>query len=138
MNEHARENRRLDIALACAFVLLYVWLRSWSGLWQYRWTGFLMGLAFALYAQRGRQASYKIAKRYDIPRRAYLLGVAVFIASGAATLRRFVLSGNSDDGFFAVVLFALAVREAFVYRWLSTKDNTERLTSEQKPRLNHG
>jgi len=138
MNEHARGNRWLDIGLVCVLLILYAWLRSWSGLWQYRWTGLVMGIALALYAQRGRQASYNIAKRYDIPRRVYLVGALVFIALGTVTLRRFFLTGNSNDGFLGVIALAFSIEEAFVYRSLSRKDTEEPLIGDQKPTMNHG
>ncbi|MFZ0279863.1 MAG: hypothetical protein WA254_17685 [Candidatus Sulfotelmatobacter sp.] len=82
MNEKTHGNTWLDIALASALVILFVWLKGWSGLWQYRWTGVLMGLALGLYAQPGLQASYDVAKRYDIPRRLYLFGGAGFHRDG--------------------------------------------------------
>lgn len=138
MNEPVRGKRWLDIALACVLMILYVFLRSWSGLWQYRWTGVLMGLALGFYAWRGRQAGYDIAKRYDVPRRVYMVGAVVFSVSGTITLRQFVFAGSSDDGFFGVVLLTLAINQAFVYRGLSKKDTTELLMDEHTPKLNHG
>ena len=137
MNEHARGNRWLDLALFCALVILYAWLRSWSGLWHYRGTGVLMGLALAVYAQQGSQAGYSVAKRYEVPRRVYLVGALVFTVSGVLTLRRFLLAGSGDDGFFGVVLLTLAIDQAFVYRWLFRKGTADLPIDDQKPRLNH-
>jgi hypothetical protein len=137
MNEQARGNRWIEIASACVLVILYAWLRSVSGLWQYRWTGVLMGLALG-YARRGRQAGYDIAKRYDVPRRVYLVGAVVFTVSGTLTLRRFVFAGGSDDGFFGVLLLSLAIDQAIIYRWLAKRETTELPIDEQKLKPNHG
>ncbi len=137
MNEHAHGNRWLEIALACVSLTVFVWLRSWSGLWQYRWTGVLFGLALSLYAQRGVRASYGIAKRHDTPVRVHIVGIVVFIALGVVTLKRFLVSWHSDDGFFGVLLISLAINEALVRRRL-WHDRTESPVNGHKPRLNHG
>jgi hypothetical protein len=137
MNEQLRGNRWFGLALACVLIALCVWLRSWSDLWQYRWTGFLVGLAVGLYAQRATQASYHIAKRYDIPRRVYLAGAIVFIAMGASSLKRFFLNGNGDDGFLSILFVALAISQARVCRWLWQRCS-ETIAQQRQPKLNHG
>jgi hypothetical protein len=130
----------LGAVSAFVFIVVFAWMRWRSGLWHYRWAGFFLGIAFAVtfVNRQAMRASYDIAKRYDIPGRANLLGGIAFIALGAITLRRFFLIGSGDDGFFGVVLLASAIHEGFVYRWISRKDDTGLLTDDQRPRLNHG
>ncbi|MGA8502373.1 MAG: hypothetical protein WB683_12555 [Candidatus Sulfotelmatobacter sp.] len=137
MSEGMRGNRWLDIALASTLAIVFVWLRSWSGLWQYGWTGVLFGLALGLYALRGVRASYDIARRYDIPGRVYIVGIVVFAGRGAVTLKHFLVGWRSDDGFFGILLLSLAINEALVFRRLR-HDRTEPVVNERKPRLNHG
>jgi hypothetical protein len=130
--------RWLDAALVAVFVVLFVGLRWWSGLWAYRWTGFSFGLTLGLFGLRGIRTGLDISRRYDIPRRVHLVGSVVFTAMGTVTLKHFLPNGGSDDGFFGVVLLALAIKEALVYYRFAGQDNAGFRAENQGPKLNHG
>src|SRR5208282_6412 len=111
-----RERKWRDVGVLCLYVGLFVWLRYWSGLWQNRWVGFVLGGLFAasvLFSWSAKQEN--VARRYGIPKRAYLVGSVAFVIMGVRTRKHFFQGGTSDDGLIALVLLATAIGEACIY-----------------------
>jgi hypothetical protein len=133
MVERSDRRRWLGIATSLVLVALFVWLRWFSSLWIYRWTGFCFGIVFLLstrVAWGKVQTQIDIAKRYDLPSRIFIVGNICSLTLGVVALRSFI-QGNiylptgaragSDNGLLGIVLLASALEGLYQF-WLSKQD----------------
>lgn len=135
MAEQVVRGKWLGIAEFCVFAGLFVWLRWFSSLWQYRWTGFLFGVIFVLSSLWNRGTSPRWRDRisyYVSPKVGWFAVIICPLALGGIIMKHFFAGpaffsftgpkAGSDDGFFGVVILASAVEGAYSF-WLSKRDS---------------
>jgi len=133
----SRQNKLLQAVEACACLGLFIWLRWYSSFWRYSWTGLILATLFGLFAFQGIPAQQALAKHNDIPRRVYVLGAVGFLLFGFLTLKRFLMAGKTDDGFFGILMLALGLQQAIIYLRLSRRTDSGTGTA-QSTHINHG
>jgi len=132
-----RRRKWISTVVACVFLAAFVWLRWFSVLWQFRWTGICFGAAFVLTSLPTRQrmqARLDFAKRYAIPKRVALVGAVVCTWLGGSAMNGFLTGRSffqlssgaraaSDDGLFAIVVLAAAFESGYLF-WLQAKGSS--------------
>jgi hypothetical protein len=119
---------RTFLNYATAFVLggVFVWLKWWSGVWQNRWVGFILGIVFAAVAlirDWGRVG-------HDIQTKGFYLRLSLlFFFVGTVSLVRFFRGANGDEALFGFIMLAFGTQYAYVYRRVYQQD---RLNLETK------
>ena len=138
------------MAVMCVLISVLVWLRWYSGLWEYRWTGFGFGLVVALCTLRSRgtaQAQIDFARKYNVPKRVSVIGNIAGVAIGTSLMWSFFTGkavffsagtrARSDDGFFGVVLLASALNETYLF-WLLKRNSANHDNKSSVETLIHG
>ncbi|HVM93628.1 MAG TPA: hypothetical protein VMT67_12490 [Terriglobales bacterium] len=124
MAEKLVRSKWFGVADFCIFAGLFVWLRWFSRLWQYRWTGLLFGFVYvltSLWNPRKLMPWHDQIRRYWSPKVAWFAEIVAPLALGGIIMRHFFTGSaffsfgpkaGSDDGFFGVVILASAVESA--------------------------
>jgi hypothetical protein len=102
-------------ALLVVFAILFIQLR-WSGTWQNRWTGLLLGMLFlaALFFYLWEQESIVTENR--MPKRIGLLIATVFLLLSVGMMIRFSAGGSADDAVASFVLLGFGAGGIYVHQ----------------------
>ena len=142
-------SRRWALAQLFVFAALFVWMRWFSTLWQNRWTGFCLGIAFAAtnFAWReSLQRQLDLARKYDVPRRVTILSAIASAVVGITVLKSFFagsafswsgVRAASDDGFCGVIVCTSALEWAF-FLWGPRRNLTDQRPQNPMSPVNHG
>ncbi len=135
VTEWVSRNKWFGILESFAFLGLFIWLRWFSSLWQYRWTGFLFGIVFVSSSLRNPNRLRPWRDRislYASPKIAWFATIICPLALGGLVMKHFFAGpaffsfngpkAGSDDGFFGIVILASAIDGAYSF-WLSSHDS---------------
>lgn len=135
-----------------AFAVLFVWLRWYTPLWQNRWTGFFLGVAFVLAAKslNWRDSALQhlqFKEKYGFPDRATFVSALVLPIMGVLALKGWLfghpvffssgVKAASDNGMFAVLILATA--PSYLYAsWMLLRKKSSHSPQDPYVTQNHG
>jgi len=136
---------RMKLAGFVILVVLFIWLRWYSTLWENRWTGFVVGIAFVIlnwrvYARQQLDLAH-FSKRAIVLLalavtwmavsgvKSFLVGPPFFFSSG--------VRAASDNGFFAVLMCMCAVQWLYA-SWAVLRRASDQSSQNAATPLNHG
>jgi hypothetical protein len=105
----------IRVVMVLAFVVSLGWM-EFSGLWNSRWTGFLLGAAYmaaALWLDWRRIDGSKHSKRY------YLSYAAFFLVLATVSFIMFFLGFRNFAGFLGFLFLTFGLRLLLTTRWQS-------------------
>jgi hypothetical protein len=116
MAERLARGKWFRVAEFCVFAGLFVWLRWFSSLWQFRWTGFLFGVIFVLSSLWNPGISRPWRDRisyYTSPKVAWFAEIICPLALGGMIMKHFFAGpaffstgskAGSDDGLIGALI----------------------------------